>query len=203
VSVLKGSFVFAADLIRALSPRRRQTGRWISSPLSSYGTGTQTSGKRGASCAISSTMCAERDVLLVDDILEIRASNPVLCQEPDQGARRATASGSAHCSTSRTSAAPPLVADFTGFEAGDEFLVGYGLDWGAPLPRPALYRRGGENCSRVIIFRPMDALNEGVAHGVGTGKADRPLFGLRAGELARAMNCWCGTPRRTDRARSC
>jgi hypoxanthine phosphoribosyltransferase len=23
----------------------------------------------------------------------------------------------------------PLEADFTGFPAGDEFLVGYGLDW--------------------------------------------------------------------------
>ena len=43
VSVLKGSFVFAADLIRALS---RAHADWAMDflTLSSYGTGTQTSG---------------------------------------------------------------------------------------------------------------------------------------------------------------
>ena len=56
VSVLKGSFVFAADLIRALS---RAGADWSMDflTLSSYGTGTETSG-RCASCATSSTTCA-------------------------------------------------------------------------------------------------------------------------------------------------
>ena len=35
----------------------------------------------------------------------------------------------APCSTSQDKRRTPLNADFVGFEAGDEFLVGYGLDW--------------------------------------------------------------------------
>jgi len=56
VSVLKGSFVFAADLIRALS---RAGANWSMDflTLSSYGTGTQTRAMC-ASCATSSTTCA-------------------------------------------------------------------------------------------------------------------------------------------------
>ncbi len=125
VSVLKGSFVFAADLIRALS---RTGANWSMDflTLSSYGTGTETSGRVKVVRDIVDDV-RDRDVLLVDDILESgftlsfaknmlkeRGAHRVwVCTLLDKPQKRRT----------------ELQADFTGFEAGDEFLVGYGLDW--------------------------------------------------------------------------
>jgi hypoxanthine phosphoribosyltransferase len=125
VSVLKGSFVFAADLIRALS---RVGANWSMDflTLSSYGSGTETSGHVRIVRDIVDDV-RDRDVLLVDDILESgltlsfakkliteRGAHRVwVCTLLDKpGKRRAE-----------------LDADFVGFRAGDEFLVGYGLDW--------------------------------------------------------------------------
>ena len=68
VSVLKGSFVFAADLIRALS---RAGADWSMDflTLSSYGSGTESSGTVRIVRDIVDDV-RNRDVLLVDDILE-------------------------------------------------------------------------------------------------------------------------------------
>src|SRR6201995_5118762 len=68
VSVLKGSFVFAADLIRALS---RAGADWTMDflTLSSYGTGSETSGRVRIVRDIVDDV-RDRDVLLIDDILE-------------------------------------------------------------------------------------------------------------------------------------
>ena len=125
VAVLKGSFVFAADLIRALSlvgtdwPMDFLT-------LSSYGTGTESSGTVRIVRDLTDEV-AGRDVLIIDDILESgrtlafardlllgRGANRVwICTLLDKrGKRRA-----------------PIEADFIGFEVPDEFVVGYGLDW--------------------------------------------------------------------------
>ncbi|MDP3240091.1 MAG: phosphoribosyltransferase family protein, partial [Reyranella sp.] len=64
VSVLKGSFVFAADLIRALS---RAGADWSMDflTLSSYGSGTETSGNVRVVRDIVDDV-RDRDVLLVD-----------------------------------------------------------------------------------------------------------------------------------------
>jgi hypoxanthine phosphoribosyltransferase len=97
VSVLKGSFVFAADLIRALS---RAGADWSMDflTLSSYGSGTETTGRVRIVRDIVDDV-RHREVLLVDDILESGftlsfAKN--LLQE--RGARRILRS--APCSTS-------------------------------------------------------------------------------------------------------
>lgn len=125
VSVLKGSFVFAADLIRALS---RAGADWSMDflTLSSYGSGTETTGHVKVVRDIVDDV-RDRDVLLVDDILESGftlsfakklleergAKRVSICTLLDKPAKRRTT----------------LQADFVGFQAGDEFLVGYGLDW--------------------------------------------------------------------------
>ncbi len=125
VSVLKGSFVFAADLIRALS---RAGADWSMDflTLSSYGSGTETTGHVKVVRDIVDDVRG-RDVLLVDDILESGftlsfaknlleergAKRVSICTLLDKPAKRRTT----------------LQADFVGFQAGDEFLVGYGLDW--------------------------------------------------------------------------
>jgi hypoxanthine phosphoribosyltransferase len=124
VPVLTGSFVFAADLIRALA---RAGADWPLDfiTLSSYGDGVESSGQvrivRDLAMSIEG-----RDVLLVDDILDTgrtltaardlllaRGARAVkLCALLDKPSRRVVA----------------LEADFTGFSVPDEFLVGYGLD---------------------------------------------------------------------------
>ena len=125
VSVLKGSFVFAADLIRALSPAGAD---WSMDflTLSSYGIGTETSGNVRIGRDIVDDV-RNRDVLLVDDILEsgftLSFAKKLLTE---RGARKVWV-----CTLLDTPAKrrTTLEADFVGFQAGDEFLVGYGLDW--------------------------------------------------------------------------
>jgi hypoxanthine phosphoribosyltransferase len=125
VSVLKGSFVFAADLIRALS---RAGADWSMDflTLSSYGTGTETSGRVRVARDIVDDV-RDREVLLVDDILESGftlsfAKNLLI----ERGARHVSVCTLLDKPGKRRT---KLVADFVGFQAGDEFLVGYGLDW--------------------------------------------------------------------------
>jgi hypoxanthine phosphoribosyltransferase len=125
VSVLKGSFVFAADLIRALS---RAGADWSMDfvTLSSYGTATETTGSVKVVRDIIDDV-RDRDVLLVDDILESGytlsfAKNLLL----ERGAKRVSVCTLLDKPGKRRI---KLDADFVGFQAGDEFLVGYGLDW--------------------------------------------------------------------------
>jgi hypoxanthine phosphoribosyltransferase len=125
VSVLKGSFVFAADLIRALSHAGAD---WAMDflTLSSYGTGTETSGRVRVVRDIVDDVRG-RDVLLVDDILEsgltLSFAKNLL---KERGARRVWVCTLLDKPAKRRA---ELTADFVGFVAGDEFLVGYGLDW--------------------------------------------------------------------------
>ncbi len=123
ISVLKGSFVFAADLIRAmhdvgLSPEVE----FIF--ISSYGSGT-TSGEVRVLRDIDNDV-AGRDVLLVDDILE---SGKTL-----QFTRKLMLSrGARSCSIAvlldkRMRRQADIEADYVGFECPDYFVVGYGMD---------------------------------------------------------------------------
>jgi hypoxanthine phosphoribosyltransferase len=124
VSILKGSFVFAADLIRALheaglSPEVEFL------TLSSYRTGTVSSGEVTVLRDVE-TDVAGRDVLLIDDILEsgrTLAYAKRLMQ--GRGARRV---GIAVLLDKPGKLAQPLEADHVGFICPDLFVVGYGMD---------------------------------------------------------------------------
>lgn len=124
VAVLKGSFVFAADLIRALhaaglSPQVE----FIS--LSSYLDGAVSSGAVRIVHDIDSEV-AGRDVLLVDDILE---SGRTLAFAKDlmaaRGARRTLTCVLLEKPHKR---AVRIDADLVGFRCPDQFVVGYGMD---------------------------------------------------------------------------
>ncbi|MFC2001436.1 hypoxanthine phosphoribosyltransferase [Chloroflexota bacterium] len=122
LSVLKGSFIFLADLIRRLDfPLEVEFIR-----LSSYGRGRETSGKvkvmQGLHVPIKG-----RDVLVIEDIVDtglttsfvmdyLKKKKPAslrLCSLMDKPARRQV----------------PVTIDYLGFTVPDKFLVGYGLDW--------------------------------------------------------------------------
>jgi hypoxanthine phosphoribosyltransferase len=124
VPILKGSFVFAADLIRAmhhagLSP---EVDFMI---LSSYRKSTKSSGQVTVLRDIE-TDVRGRDVLLIDDILE---SGRTLAFAKDLlSARGARTTLTAVLLNKPGHLAANIAADFQGFVCPDKFVVGYGMD---------------------------------------------------------------------------
>ncbi len=124
VSVLKGSLPFMADLMRAIEvPVQIDL-----MEVSSYGGATtETSGLVRILKDLSSSI-AGRDVLIVEDIIDtgltlnyllryLRGKNPGslrICALLDKPARRLV----------------EIPIDYRGFTIPDEFVVGYGLDFG-------------------------------------------------------------------------
>lgn len=121
VGILKGSFVFMADLMRALSiPCRVDFVR-----MASYGGDTQSSGEVRITGGLEVPVRG-RDVLIVEDIVdtgltlsrllgllgERRPASIRVCALLDKSARRRV----------------PFTADYVGFAIPDRFVVGYGLD---------------------------------------------------------------------------
>ena len=121
VSLLNGTVLFLADLIRRLSLPLRLDFMGVSS----YGAGTE-SGELVFTKELRVDVRG-RDVLLVDDILDtgrtlsrvipkLRALRPrriKVCVLLDKPVRRLE----------------PVTADYVGFEIPDVFVVGYGLDY--------------------------------------------------------------------------
>jgi hypoxanthine phosphoribosyltransferase len=124
VSILKGSFVFAADLIRALHDAGMSPEvEFIT--LSSYRTGTVSAGEVTVLRDIE-TDVAGREVLIVDDILE---SGRTLAFARDlMLSRGASRVGIAVLLDKPGKLAQPIKADHVGFTCPDLFVVGYGMD---------------------------------------------------------------------------
>lgn len=123
ISILKGSFIFAADLIRAmhdvgLSPEVE----FIF--ISSYGAGTS-SGDVRVLRDIDNEV-AGRDVLLIDDILEsgktLKFTRDLMLS---RGARSCSVAVLLDKHARRETA---IDADHVGFRCPDYFVVGYGMD---------------------------------------------------------------------------
>ena len=123
VSLLKGSFVFTADLVREIDlPVRIEF-----MITSSYGHATVNSGKVEIVQDIEADL-SEYDVLVVDDIADsgvtlefimrhLAGKNPkslASCVLLDKPSRRVT----------------QIEADYVGFTIPDKFIVGYGLNYG-------------------------------------------------------------------------
>ncbi|MCI7125875.1 MAG: hypoxanthine phosphoribosyltransferase [Agathobaculum sp.] len=143
VSVLKGSYVFMADLTRKIDTPSNIDFMVVSS----YGKGTKTTGEVQIIKDIEQPIDG-RDLLIVEDILDsgitlhylmqilmARGANSIrLCTLLSKPARRKV----------------DVKVDYLGFEIPDEFVVGYGLDYAEKyrnLPyigilKPSVY--GGE-----------------------------------------------------------
>lgn len=121
VGVLKGSFLFIADLIREIdSPTVVDFVR-----LASYGSGTQTSGIIEFRKELEMSI-RDRDVIIIEDIVDSGYTleclyNKLLLQQPrslkictliDKRARREV----------------EIEADYVGISMDDGFIIGYGLD---------------------------------------------------------------------------
>ena len=121
VVVLKGSFVFAADLVRA-----------IDAPLEvdflgvrSYGDATETSGIVQITSDLTRSI-EGRDVLLVEDIVDTGLTLRFLLDNLRTREPRSMKLAALLHKPSRTRAVVPI--DYLGFTIPDVFVVGYGLD---------------------------------------------------------------------------
>lgn len=124
VAILKGSFMFAADLLRALH-RAGLAPQVEFIHLSSYGAALQSSGSVTIVKDIDSPV-AGRDVLLIDDILESgRTLAFAKTLMLSRGAKRVMVSVMLEKPGKR---AVSIEADFVGFRCPDVFVVGYGMD---------------------------------------------------------------------------
>lgn len=124
VVILKGSFVFAADLIRALE-RHGASAQVDFVTLSSYGMGTESSGMVRLTHDLSEDV-AGRTVLLVDDILE--SGRTIAFAVETMQERRAASVKTCLLLDKPTQRKVEIEADYVGFTIDPEFVVGYGLD---------------------------------------------------------------------------
>ncbi len=126
IGVLKGSFIFLADLVRQINvPTQIEFVR-----LASYGNQTQSSGEIKP-VHLTLPNLEGKDVLIVEDIMDsgltlnffmdylksLHRTNKlkvsVLLDKPN----------------ARASSEKTVKVDFKGFDIGNEFVVGYGLDY--------------------------------------------------------------------------
>jgi hypoxanthine phosphoribosyltransferase len=122
ICILKGSFIFLADLVRQLNmPLEVDFVK-----LSSYGSGTETSGNVKMIQGLN-TPIKGKDILIVEDIIDTGItissllehlkkdcpSSLKLCTLTDKPSRRKM----------------PVTIDYIGFTVPDKFIVGYGIDW--------------------------------------------------------------------------
>lgn len=153
VSVLKGSLPFMADLMRSIDlPLRIDL-----MEVSSYGgTATESSGLVRILKDLSASIEGE-DVLIVEDIIDtgltlnylvryLRGKNPAtlrICTLLDKPARRLV----------------DIPVDYVGFTIPDQFVVGYGLDYGeiyrnlrfVGVLKPEVYGAGPETDTEAVL----------------------------------------------------
>jgi len=122
IGVLKGSFVFMADLIRELNMPMEID--FIG--LSSYGSGTESSGKVEIVGGLKASL-ETRDVLVVEDIADTGTSLSFLLDY----LRKRNPSSLKVCAifNKPSRRKVPLTIDYLGFDIPDRFVVGYGLDF--------------------------------------------------------------------------
>ena len=124
IVVLKGSFVFAADLLRALD-RAGMRPRVDFVTLSSYGTAVESSGTGNLSRDISEDVRG-RTVMIIDDILD---TGRTLAFATDlMTARGAAAVHTCVLLDKHEKREVNVEADYVGFPVDDLFVVGYGID---------------------------------------------------------------------------
>lgn len=122
IGILKGAFVFLADLVRQLSiPVEIEFMR-----IASYGSQKESSGEIIIKKDVEISL-EERDIIVVEDIVDtglsltflldhLRARNPdslKVCALVDKKSRREVA----------------VEVDYIGFEMDEGFIVGYGIDF--------------------------------------------------------------------------
>ncbi|MDE6411709.1 MAG: hypoxanthine phosphoribosyltransferase [Clostridia bacterium] len=122
IGVLKGSVFFLCDVVRAM----RTPVQLDFMTVSSYGNSSKSSGKPKIVMDLAAPV-QNRDVILIEDIVDsghtlVEMKNLIL----GRGAKSFTVVTLFNKPARRKL---PVQADFSCFEIGDDFIVGYGLDY--------------------------------------------------------------------------
>ena len=122
LGVLKGSFIFMADLMRA--SQLMCDVEFIA--VSSYQNGTVSSGRVQITHDLQQDITG-REIVIVEDILDSGNTLYFLTEYlKTKGAASVTIATLLDKPARREK---PITADYAGFEVPDEFVVGYGLDY--------------------------------------------------------------------------
>lgn len=122
VSVLTGSFIFVADLIRELTVPAEISFLFASS----YGSGTVSTGNVEIHAGKGFDP-KDRDIIIVEDIIDSgRTLEKMQAYLQEQGAKTVEICTFLDKPSRRV---VDIKAKYTGFEVPDEFVVGYGLDF--------------------------------------------------------------------------
>lgn len=122
VCVLKGGYVFLADLTRALEIRHGVDFMAVSS----YGDATASSGVVRILKDLDRDITG-RHVLIVEDIIDTGRTLAYLLE--NLGVRNPASIKVCSLLNKVCRREVPLDVDYVGFEIGDEFVIGYGLDF--------------------------------------------------------------------------
>lgn len=122
VSVLKGSVVFMADLMREISTPCEIDFMCVSS----YGSGTKTSGVVKIIKDLDIDL-KDRDLLIVEDILDSGMTLSYIKEMLKQRGTKSIKICTLLDKPERRKA--DITPDYVGFTVPDEFVVGYGLDY--------------------------------------------------------------------------
>lgn len=122
IGILKGSWIFLADLARAIPRQVRVDFMGISS----YGRGKTSSGEVRVTKDIDVSLEGV-DIIVVEDIVDTGVTLTYLIHLIEQRKPRSIKVASLLDKPSRR--LRPIQATYTGFTIPDEFVVGYGLDF--------------------------------------------------------------------------
>jgi hypoxanthine phosphoribosyltransferase len=121
LGVLKGSFMFLADLVRAIDLPLRVEFLGVQS----YGDATQSSGVVRITLDLAASV-EGKDVLIVEDIVDTGLTSRFLLDQIAARGPRSVKLASLLHKPSRTEKTVPI--DYLCFTVPDVFVVGYGLD---------------------------------------------------------------------------
>ena len=122
ISVLKGSFIFLADLARAV----RRPVRIDFMGISSYGHGKRTSGEVKLTRDLDISIEGQ-NVLIVEDIIDSGVTLNYLLRLLNQRNPKSIRIATLLDKPERRM--QPVDVTYTGFQIPDEFVIGYGLDY--------------------------------------------------------------------------
>ena len=123
VSILKGAFIFDADLVRAID---RHAVRIEFMAISSYGNQKTSSGQVKVTRDLDVNI-EGHDVLIVEDIIDSGVTLSYLKRLLEQ--RKPSSLAIATLLDKPEKRIVPVDVKYIGFQIPDEFVVGYGLDY--------------------------------------------------------------------------
>lgn len=140
ICILKGGLIFMSDLIRSLT----MPVRLHFLQVSSYGDETESSGTVNLHFSSVSEDLTDRDVLLVEDVLDTGITLDYLIKQLKEERPATLKTCVLLDKPSRRKL--NIKADYVGFEIPDNFVIGYGLD----------YRELGRNLRYIAELDPSE-----------------------------------------------